>query len=156
MLINLVALIFPIRTFYALHFVSPTLELKLICLYKGDAWPDAVLFPCVTTEKHYGTELLLPGVKMHLKMGLLQASKCNPKISAGRHPACSNLSSCKDVMQVVGAALLSGAVLPFPLRHQPQHPSPLPKHSSRFPRAKPAAASVWAAAALAGTFCVIW
>ena len=44
------ALAFPIRPFYALHFVSLTLKLKLICLYKSDAWPDAVLFTCVTTE----------------------------------------------------------------------------------------------------------
>lgn len=46
---NPVALLLPIRTFYALHFVPLTLELKAIRLNKGDARPDAVLFTCVTT-----------------------------------------------------------------------------------------------------------
>lgn len=58
--------------------------------------------------------------------GLLQASKCNPKFSAGPRPVCSNLSSYKDVTKVVG--LLSWAVFPFP---QPLHPPP--RHSSHLP-----------------------
>lgn len=63
-------------------------------------------------RKHHSTKLLLPRANMYLKTGLFQASKCNPNFSAGPRPACSNLSSCKDITKVVGQ--LSWAVLPFP------------------------------------------
>lgn len=74
-------------------------------------------------RKHYSTKLLLPRAKMFLKTGLLQASKRNPKFSAGPCLACSNLSSCKDIRKVVG--LLSWAVLPFPSIIAPA-PAPSP------------------------------
>lgn len=97
--------------------------------------------PVCNHRKHYSTKLRLPRAKMSLKTGLLQASKCNPKFSAGPCPLCSNLSSCKDITKVVG--LLSWAVLPFPCQDQPQHPPP-PQTLLPPPRAKPAAAAVQA------------
>lgn len=82
--------------------------------------------------KQYSTKLILPRAKMYIKMGLLQVSKRNPKFSAGPCPACSSLSSCKDIRKVVG--LLSWAMLPFPCISISPSTRLLPRHSSHFPK----------------------